>query len=59
MTIEDSKALTGPWRVTKTFAKMPPGTRLYDYGCAENNRNPVDQATGETQMLGPDGELLN
>ena len=59
MIIEDSKALTEPWHVTKTFAKMPPGTRLYDYSCAENNRNPVDLTTGETQMLGPDGQRLN
>jgi hypothetical protein len=58
MTIEDPKALTEPWLVTKTFAKMPAGTRVYDYGCAENNRNPIDPVTGETLMLGPDGELL-
>jgi len=58
MTIEDPKALTEPWLVTKTFAKMPDGTRVYDYGCAENNRNPIDPTTGQTLMLGPDGELL-
>ena len=59
MTIEDPKALTEPWHVTKTFAKMPEGTRVYDYGCAENNRNPVDPETGRTLAVGPDGELLN
>lgn len=59
MTIEDPKALTEPWVVTKTFAKMPDGTRVYDYGCAENNRNPIDYETGQTLMLGPDGEVLN
>jgi len=59
MTIEDPKALTEPWVVTKTFAKMPEGTRVYDYGCAENNRNPIDYETGETLMLGPDGSVLN
>jgi hypothetical protein len=58
MTIEDPKALTKPWVVTKQFQKMPPGTRLYDYGCAENNRNPVDTATGKTLTLGPDGKPL-
>ena len=42
MTIEDPKALTKPWVVTKQFRKQPAGTRVYDYGCAENNRNPVD-----------------
>ncbi len=58
MTIEDPKALTKPWIVTKQFRKQPAGTRLYDYGCAENNRNPVDPVTGETQVLGPDGKPL-
>jgi hypothetical protein len=59
MTIEDPKALTKPWMVTKTFQKMPAGTRLYDYGCAENNRNPVDEKSGKTLTLGPDGKPLN
>ena len=45
MTIEDPKALTKPWVVTKQFQKMKAGTRLYDYACAENNRNPVDEKT--------------
>jgi hypothetical protein len=56
MVIEDSKALTAPWRVTKTYRKMAAGTRVYDYACAENNRNPVDVMTGETLTLGPDGK---
>ena len=56
MTIEDPKAMTKPWVVTKQFRKMPPETRLYDYGCAENNRNPVDTTTGKTLTLGPDGK---
>jgi len=59
MTIEDPKALTKPWVVTKQFRKEPPGTRIYDYGCAENNRNPVDVKTGETLVLSPDGTPLN
>src|SRR6266705_6285751 len=59
MTIEDAKALTKPWVVTKQFRKQPLGTRLYDYGCAENNRNPVDEKTGKTLLLGPDGKPLN
>jgi len=58
MIIEDSKALTEPWHVTKTFRKLPDGTRLYDYGCAENNRNPINSSTGQTLMLGPNGESL-
>jgi hypothetical protein len=58
MTIEDSKALTRPWVVRKQFRKLPVGTRLFDYGCAENNRNPVNESTGQTQVLGPDGKPL-
>lgn len=59
MTIEDPKALTKPWVVTKQFTKMPEGTRVYDYGCAENNRNPADIDTGKTLVIGPDGKPLN
>lgn len=58
MVIEDSKAFTAPWNVTKTYRKVAPGTRVYDYGCAENNRNPVDAATGKTLILGPDGKTF-
>lgn len=58
MVIEDPKALTAPWNVTKTYRKAPEGTRVYDYGCAENNRNPVDAATGKTLILGPEGQTF-
>jgi hypothetical protein len=59
MVIEDSKALTKPWNVTKQFRKGKPGLYLYDYGCAENNRNPVDTKTGKTLVLGADGKVAN
>jgi len=59
MVIEDDKALTKPWNVTKRFRKGKPGLFLYDYGCAENNRNPVDTATGKTLVLGVDGKPVN
>jgi hypothetical protein len=59
MTIEDSKALAKPWTVTKQFRRGKPGLYLYDYGCAENNRNPVDTKTGKTLVLGPDGKPAN
>jgi hypothetical protein len=59
MVIEDPKALTKPWNVTKQFRKGKPGLFLYDYGCAENQRNPVDTKTGKTLILGPDGKPLN
>ncbi len=58
ITIEDGKALKGPWRVTKRYVKQPPGTWAWDYACAENNRNPVD-ASGRTLTLGPDGKPLD
>ena len=58
MVIEDSKALAKPWNVTKTYRRLPTGTRVYDYACAENNRNPVDAASGRTLILGPDGKPL-
>lgn len=59
MTIEDSKALLAPWVVSKRFIKQPAGTRVYDYACNENNRNPVDEQTGVTYTLGPDGAILD
>jgi hypothetical protein len=52
-------ALIEPWIVTKTFRKLPEGTRVFDYGFAENSRNLVDPETGQILMLGPDGEPLN
>jgi hypothetical protein len=58
MTLDDVKALTKPWTITKRYRKMPPGTRAYDYGCAENNRNPI-AASGKTLTLGPDGKPID
>jgi len=58
MTIEDDKALTRPWQVTKRYTKQPPGTWAWDYSCGENNRNPVS-ASGKTLTLGPDGKPLD
>lgn len=59
MTIEDPKALTEPWVVTKRYNRLEEGTRAYDYACAQNNRNPVDPETGKTLTIGPDGEILD
>jgi hypothetical protein len=58
MTIEDGKALTKPWVVTKRYGKMPPGTWVWDYACAENNRNPIGPS-GKTLTVGPDGKILD
>jgi hypothetical protein len=58
MTITDPLALTGPWKVTKQFRKQPPGTYIFDYACAENNRNPVDEH-GRTITLDQNGKPLH
>ncbi len=59
MSIDDAKALTAPWVVTKVFRKLDEGTRVYDYACNENNRNPVDPQTGWTYTIGPDGRIMD
>lgn len=59
MTIEDAKALSAPWVVTKQYRKMPEGTRVFDYACNENNRNPIDPNTGWTYTIGPDGQIMD
>lgn len=59
MTIEDHNALTALWVVTKTYRKLEEETRVYDYACAGNNRNPVDLENNRTLILGPNGEILN
>lgn len=56
--IEDPLALKAPWRVTRHFRRAPPGTRVYDYACAENNRNPITES-GQTLTLGPDGQAID
>jgi len=58
LTITDPEALTGPWRVTKRFKKQPAGTYIFDYACAENNRNPVDE-NGRTITLDAEGKPLH
>jgi len=58
MTLEDPKALKSPWRVTKRYRKLPADTRVFDYSCAENNRNPVT-SSGRTLTLGPDGKPID
>ena len=56
--ITDPQALSEPWRVSRHFRRLPPGTRAYDYACAENNRNPIT-SSGQTLTLGPDGEVID
>jgi len=58
LVIEDPQALTEPWHVVRHFRKLPEGTRVYDYACAENNRNPVTQH-GQTLTLDADGNVID
>jgi hypothetical protein len=44
--------------VTRHFRRLPAGTRAYDYGCAENNRNPIT-SSGQTLTLDTDGKVID
>ena len=39
-------------------ALVPDGATIWDYACAENNRNPVT-ATGQTLTLDAEGKVLD
>ena len=41
ITIEDPGAFTRPWTIRRTYGRAPPGERIREYVCAENNRNPI------------------
>ncbi len=56
--ITDPVAFTKPWNITRRYRSLPKGTRVYDYACAENNRNPVTQ-DGRTLTLGSDGKPID
>jgi len=58
LVLEDPVALTRPWEVRITFARYPAGTNVWDYACAENNRNPVTE-DGWTLTLDTDGEVID
>lgn len=58
LVLEDPVALTRPWPVRFTFARFPPGTNVWDYACAENNRNPVT-ADGRTLTLDTEGNVID
>jgi hypothetical protein len=58
MVLKDPEALTKPWPVAFTFKRLPPGSFIYDYACAENNRNPVT-ADGRTLTLDTKGEVID
>ena len=54
--IEDPGALARPWTVRRLYRLVPKG-RIFDYACAENQRNPIDP-DGSTHTLGPDGKPI-
>ena len=58
MVLEDPVAFTRPWRVVKRYRKLPEGSRVYDYACAENNRNQLTPS-GKTLTLGSDGKPVD
>jgi len=58
MVLEDPIAFTAPWKVTKRYRRLPPGSYVFDYACAENNRNPIT-ADGRTLTKGADGKVID
>jgi hypothetical protein len=56
--LTDPEALTRPWPVAFTYTRLPPDSTVYDYACAENNRNPVT-SDGRTLTLDPSGEVID
>ncbi len=56
--IDDPAALTETWYAVKQYRRHPPGTRMIEFACAENNRNPVD-ASGRTLTLDAEGNILD
>ena len=58
MTIEDPVALARPWTVVRHYKRQPAGSRLFDYVCTENNRNPIT-TTGQTLTLDTSGKVVD
>ena len=56
--IEDPVALVEPWHVTKRFHRLPTGSKVYDFACGENNRNPIS-ASGKTLTLDAEGNVID
>jgi hypothetical protein len=56
--LTDAEALTRPWPVAFTYVRLPPGSTVYDYACAENNRNPVT-SDGRTLTLDASGQIID
>ncbi len=58
MTLEDPTAFTRALACGQTLPQAAVGTRVYDYACAENNRNVVTPG-GKTLTLGSDGKPID
>jgi hypothetical protein len=58
MVLTDPVAFKAPWHVVKHYRKLPPGTHIYDYSCAENNRNLLSPS-GRTLTRGSDGKIID
>jgi hypothetical protein len=58
LVIEDPESLAEPWHVMKRYERLPPGSRMFDVACAENNRNPV-LPDGTTLTLDAEGNVLD
>ncbi len=56
-TLVDPVAFTKPWTVIKTYKRAPPGFKLMEYVCEENNRNPI-AADGSIRTLMKSGGKL-
>jgi hypothetical protein len=56
--LTDAEALTRPWPVAFTYSRLPQGSTVYDYACAENNRNPIT-SDGRTLTLDPSGKIID
>jgi hypothetical protein len=57
-TIDDPMAFVDTWQVVKHYRRLEPGSRMIEFACAENNRNPVD-ASGRTLTLDADGNVID
>jgi len=58
LVLVDPEALTRPWPVAFTYSRLPTGSTVYDYACAENNRNPI-APDGRTLTLDPAGQVID
>jgi hypothetical protein len=58
MAIDDPEAFVDTWHVVKEYRRLEPGSRMIEFACAENNRNPVDEL-GRTLTLDAEGNVID